>query len=258
MASLAFLPNLGLLLLGFGSGSTFVIDSARDRGASDQGGTDLAAMDLSNHQVYSFFGLKDVTGDWRWAGLLALAAVLVLGWTAFRRRLDAADRIRLALVYGVSLTLLTLLAGGTLTSTTPGVPGFDSPALSGGSSSHTSVGLTLATVLAANLLWAAAGALGLPVLLAVLGVGVPANAAVDPPAETAAVPPQGGYATDLAAPAADGTAAPGVVVPGVVVPVAADLLDSHDRTAPAGPPTAAGGGPTGDSSVWRRQDPADG
>ena len=246
--ALAFLPNLGLLLLGFGSGATAEAGQRTDRAPSYLSG------DTSTGAQASFFDLNEFTGDWRWAGLLAVAAALLLGWTAFRRRLDAVDRIRLAVVYAVALSLLMQLAGAGLTTGTPAAEGTGGARLGGGYTTHSSVGLAFATVALANLVWAAIGALAVPPLLAAVLGGRP------PVADGPDVPPQASYGDGLPASAAD--------APGAVVPAATDVLDSYGGgpygggsrgpAAQAGP--GAPGGPAAgeDSSVWRRPDPTDG
>ncbi|GGV10064.1 hypothetical protein GCM10010495_24010 [Kitasatospora herbaricolor] len=254
LASLAFLPNLGLLLLGFGSGATF--EAGRQNYAVS--GYDGDGYSPGRFQ-YSFFDLKDLPGDWRWTGLLALVTAALLGWTAFRRRFDTVDRIRLAVVHGVALSLLILLAGAVLT--TEGTGAGSVASRIGGEKS--SVGLAFGGVLAANLLWAAAGALALPPLLAMLGVRRPAAGPGVPATGAPVVPAQGGYA--------GGGADAGVPAP--VVPAPSDLLDSHgpdvhgpdaldvggrSREAHDGARPAAGDRTAAeDSSVWRKQDPAD-
>ncbi|WP_371481078.1 hypothetical protein [Kitasatospora sp. NBC_00315] len=253
LAALAFLPNLGLLLLGYGSGATFEL--GRDHGTASY----LSAAEAGQRAQYSFFEMRDLTGDWRWAGLLALAAALLLGWTALRRGLDTADRLRLAVVHGAGLSLLMLLAGAGLTVTVPGLERFTASATGGAPVEHGSGGLTFATLLAANLIWAAAGALGVPPLLTALGVRAPLRGAVA--GEGSGAPGQDGYAADLSASPTEASpsAAPPSPGPAAVVPATTDLLDSHDRSAPAvppqGPARSAGGD---DASVWRKQEPADG
>ncbi|MFC8454047.1 hypothetical protein [Kitasatospora sp. NPDC057223] len=243
-ASLAFLPNLGLLLVAFGSGATVEARDQQDGAPAYLGGQ------TSRGTQASFFDLEDFAADWRWAGLLAVAAALLLGWTAFRRRLDTADRIRLAVVYAGGLSLLALLAGARLTTSTPDLDGWGVSLSGGAATSRSSVGVAFATVLAVNVIWAAVGALGVPPLLAaVLGRGPAAGAA---PAGPGAPAPR--QAVDD-----EGLAAPAGYVPSAVVPAPTDLLDSHGRP---GQGPAAPGGPGAqhageDSSVWRRQDPPD-
>ncbi|GAB7182634.1 hypothetical protein ATKI12_2465 [Kitasatospora sp. Ki12] len=161
--SLAFLPNLGLSLLGFGSGATVQAHSGLT-------GADSSWGDRSEDVEFSFFDLHDQVGaDWRWVGLLALVAAGLLGWTAYRRRLDAADRLRLAVVHTGVLTLLMTVAGAmmTRTSSTAGWRGASDLEVS----QENSVGLTFLTVLAANAVWAVVGALLVPPLLAAARVG---------------------------------------------------------------------------------------
>ncbi|MFJ9457206.1 hypothetical protein ACIRST_19215 [Kitasatospora sp. NPDC101447] len=167
--SLAFLPNLGLTLLGFGSGATFQAHSGVSGGGTGWG-------DRSEDLNISFFDLPDeVTADWRWAGLLALFAAGTLGWTAYRRQLDAVDRLRLAAVHAAALTLLMAVAGAMMTRTSS-VTGLSTTA--GVAGQENSVGLTFLTVLAANAVWAVVGALLVPPLLtAVRGGGAAKDAA---------------------------------------------------------------------------------
>ncbi|MFB6892728.1 hypothetical protein ACFCX4_25830 [Kitasatospora sp. NPDC056327] len=156
-AATAFLPNVGLMLLGLGSGATFRIRTERPAArASDWLGN---PRDVDE---YSFFDLDGASGDWRWTGLLALVCVAVLGWTAYRRRLDLADRIRLAVVHTVVLSLL-MTVSGLLISATSVVRYLGENRDIG---YETEVSLVPWTLLAANALWAAAGALALPPLLA--------------------------------------------------------------------------------------------
>ncbi|MFJ8626880.1 hypothetical protein ACIRD3_29130 [Kitasatospora sp. NPDC093550] len=160
--ALAFLPNLGLTLLGFGSGATFQAHSGTSGGTSWR--------DRSDDLNLSFFDLQDqVTADWRWAGLLGLAAAGTLGWTAYRRQLDAADRLRLAVVHAGLLTPLMAVAGAMMTRTsslTGSTTGWGGSGSGLVASQETSVGLTFLTVLAANAVWAVVGALLVPPLLA--------------------------------------------------------------------------------------------
>ncbi|MFD0347818.1 hypothetical protein ACFQ0M_20990 [Kitasatospora aburaviensis] len=172
--SVAFLPNAGLLLLGFGSGATFRTTSEYQRSATP-------SWDRSDSDDLSFFDLNGETADWRWAGLLALAAAAHLGWTAYRRRLDAADRLRLAVLYAVGLSLLMSVAGSLVSSGSTATYGGRTS--DGGS--EESIGLVLLTLLAANAVWAAVGALALPPLLTAVRGGAPGG-------PVAAVPPQGG------------------------------------------------------------------
>ncbi|MET9613311.1 hypothetical protein [Kitasatospora indigofera] len=248
LASLAFLPNLGLLLLGFGSGATF---EAGRQGYLEPGEGDGYSP---GRFQYSFFDLKDLPGDWRWTALLALATAALLGWTAFRRRLDVVDRIRLAVVHSAALSLLVLLAGASMS-----VAGTnEGRAAALGRGEHSSVGLAFGSALAANLIWAAAGALALPPLLAALGARRPAAGPGAPGAAAPGVPAQGGHH--------DG--GPDAGTPAAVVPAPSDLLDSHGADShgagtrgqdPLDGVRPAGGGRAAaeDSSVWRKQDPAD-
>ncbi|GAA1392755.1 hypothetical protein GCM10009639_24900 [Kitasatospora putterlickiae] len=223
-AALAFLPNVGLMLLGLGSGATFRTSS--ETPVAD--GTDWH-REPREVDEYSFFDLHGAGGDWRWTGLLALAAAAVLGWTAYRRRLDAADRLRLAAVYAVALSLL-MLVSGMLTSSEATVrylgrsrdAGFES-----------AVSLVPWTLLVANAVWAAVGALAVPPLLA----------ARDHRART----PEG------ATPAPSGAEYPAgaPVVSEVIVSEVSDVVGS------GGEPRSAGRRPEDDDpvdpSVWSRR-----
>ncbi|MER7702678.1 hypothetical protein ABTX81_07260 [Kitasatospora sp. NPDC097605] len=211
----AFLPNVGLMLLGLGSGATFRADSRMAGGGETDWSRDPREID-----EYSFFDLHGANGDWRWTGLLALAAAAVLGWTAYRRRLDAADRLRLAAVYAVGLSLL-MVVSGMLSSSRSTVHYL-------GRSQDTGFESTLSlvpwTLLAANLVWAAVGALALPPLLAARD-----RRPATPPAEVPAQP-EGEF-------------------PGA--PVLSEVIGSGDG------PKPAGGRPEDDDpvdpSVWSRR-----
>ncbi|MEV6972996.1 hypothetical protein [Kitasatospora sp. NPDC093806] len=154
--ALAFLPNIGLALLGLGSGATLRSSSGTSPGV---GGPYGISRDVDE---FSFFDLHGQSADWRWAGLLALTAAAVLGWTAYRRRLDAADRLRLAAVYAAGLTLLMTVAGA-LTSSDAALSYLSSTRHS---LSEEAVSLAPWSALVANAVWAAVGALALPPLLA--------------------------------------------------------------------------------------------
>ncbi|WP_149030439.1 hypothetical protein [Kitasatospora sp. MBT66] len=155
-AAVAFLPNLGLLLLGVGSGATFragssfVIDGVPDWESDPRDVTE-----------YSFFDPHAAGTDWRWSALLALVSAAVLGWTAYRRRLDPADRLRLAAVYAVGLSLL-MLVSGTLASVESAFGMFGGPREPG---FEYSLALVPWTLLLANAVWAVVGALVVPPLL---------------------------------------------------------------------------------------------
>ncbi|MFE7525740.1 hypothetical protein ACFU7Y_08445 [Kitasatospora sp. NPDC057542] len=284
--SLAFLPNLGLNLLGFGSGATFRTHSGLS--GSGDSRSDGSWGDRSAEADFSFFDLHDLTGDWRWAGLLALASAVLLGWTAFRRGLDAADRLRLAAVHAGALTLLMTVSGALLTRTM-----FTSGWVGSGRmefSEEESVGLVFLSVLVANAVWALAGALLVPPLLAAVrgrGAGAPSGAvpyAESPFAQArgaapypGAVPPEVPYATPPhGVPAQDGPvpASPGQGAPGYGVPPQAaapqdapfasgsgvsEVLASHEASsAPAGGTPVPGAVPPPpteepvDPSVWRK------
>ncbi|WP_406089828.1 hypothetical protein [Kitasatospora purpeofusca] len=156
-AAVAFLPNLGLLLLGVGSGATFRVGSS----IAIDGAPDWQP-DPRDVTEYSFFDPHAAGTDWRWSALLALVSAAVLGWTAYRRRLDPADRLRLAAVYAVGLSLL-MLVSGTLVSTESVLGTLGGSRESGFEDSFALVPWTL---LVANAVWAAVGALVVPPLLA--------------------------------------------------------------------------------------------
>ncbi|MFF2043248.1 hypothetical protein ACFVVX_22785 [Kitasatospora sp. NPDC058170] len=240
--SLAFLPNLGLLLLGVGSGAT----ARAGRGTTGyEGGYDGDGYRDSDSpaEELSFFDLHGESADWRWAGLLALAAVAFLGWTAYRRRLDALDRIRLAVVYAAGLTLLMAVAGFLATTTSSGSGTWSGR---GDSGREFSVSLAFATVLAANVIWAAVGALAVPPALAALRRGGPGATA------PGTVPAQG-------APYGPGPEAygPGQVVADPPVAVVGEVIGSHEAPPASGPAVVSAERPPGedtpDPSVWRKQ-----
>ncbi|WP_328956473.1 hypothetical protein [Kitasatospora purpeofusca] len=156
-AAVAFLPNLGLLLLGVGSGATFRVSSSIAPGGAPDWQPDPRAV----HE-YSFFDPHAAGSDWRWSALLALVSAAVLGWTAYRRRLDPADRLRLAAVYAVGLSLLMLVPGA-LVSTESVLGPLGRSRESG---LEDSLALVPWTLLVANAVWAAVGALAVPPLLA--------------------------------------------------------------------------------------------
>ncbi|MBD0692809.1 hypothetical protein BG452_39470, partial [Streptomyces sp. CBMA123] len=183
--SLAFLPNLGLQLLGFGSGATFSAH-VRMTSAGTTWGNQRTGLDLS------FFDLHDLSADWRWCGVAAVGAALLLGWAAHRRQLDAADRWRLAAVYTVVLTLLMVVAGAVMTRTMT-MAGWTTSVRSE-LSEENSVGLVFLSVLVANAVWAVAGAVLVPAAFAARGgrgATAPYGAAPHVAAPYGAVPPQG-------------------------------------------------------------------
>ncbi|MET8541474.1 hypothetical protein ABZW03_12595 [Kitasatospora sp. NPDC004799] len=254
--SLAFLPNLGLLLLGFGSGATLGTHAGMS-------GDDASWGDRDSNLEFSFFDLRDASADWRWSGLLALAAALLLGWSAYRRRLDAADRLRLAAVYASVLTVLMTVAGAGMTRTMSMRGWISSDRVD--VSQENSVGLVFLGLLLANLVWAAAGALVVPPLLAAVrgrGAAVPYGAAAygagpyggapydavppEVPYPTApgyGVPPQGAPAYGVPVQGGPPQDAPPAPVPGT-----GDVVGSRE-----GPPAPAAPRPTEpvDPSVWR-------
>ncbi|MFD4398101.1 hypothetical protein [Kitasatospora sp. NPDC058478] len=246
--SVAFLPNLGLGLLGLGSGATLQAFNGASGGAGDAAvaiGGDW--QDTPDRGEISFFDLHDQTADWRWTGLLALATAGVLGWSAYRRRLDAADRLRLAAVHAVALTALMAVGGALMTtSTSSAVAGWDTFTNQTEVSRDTSINLGFASVLVANLVWAAIGALLVPPLLAaVRGRGAVAreDAYGAPPygaVPHGAVPPPG-------APYEAGPE-PQPYAPGAGV---GDVVGSDD--APLVPPPGASAEEPVDPSVWRKQ-----
>ncbi|SDT74648.1 hypothetical protein SAMN05216371_4767 [Streptomyces sp. TLI_053] len=215
-AAVAFLPNLGLLLLGVGSGAVFRAGSS----VASDGVPDWRTRPYDANE-YSFFDPGTAGADWRWSVLLALVSAVVLGRTAFRRRLDPADRLRLAAVYAVGLSLLMLVAG-TLVSTESVV----GPLLrSRDFGSEDSLSLVPWTLLVANAVWAAVGALAVPPLLA----------ALDRPS---------------APPADRDPGEPGAESAGVT-PMVLEVVDSEDGRRPAAP-VPEDGGPV-DPSVWSRR-----
>ncbi|WP_158834752.1 hypothetical protein [Streptomyces sp. NRRL S-350] len=259
--SLAFLPNLGLNLLGFGSGATF-------RAHSGTTGGETSWRDRGEDLDLSFFDLHDeVSADWRWAALLALFAAAVLGWTAYRRQLDAADRLRLAAVYAVALTGLMAVAGATMTRSS-GMAGW-SRTSDLEVSQENAVGLTFLTVLAANAVWAVVGALLVPPLLAAArggGAGAPyAGAPYGPtppppmptptPAPSTARTPHGAPVPGVPAQGAPADDAPPALGAGSGV---SEVLGSDEAPpasaaappAPAEAPRPAAEAPV-DPSVWR-------
>lgn len=178
----------------------------------------------------SLFDLQEYSGHWRWAVLLAVGSACLLGWSAYRRRLDTVDRIRLAVVHTVVVGVPMLVAGlGTDFRMRP----VDS-LLSGSrlpadrvdlrSDTHTTLGLALLSVLVANLLWTALGALALPPLLSAIrrrpaGPDAPAPPPFPPP------PPVAPAASVVVeAPTAPPAAPP--AVPAQYVP---EVLDSHEE-----------------------------
>ncbi|MFJ8432679.1 hypothetical protein ACIQ9P_15415 [Kitasatospora sp. NPDC094019] len=224
-AAVAFLPNLGLLLLGVGSGATFRASSTAVPGA----GADVE-RGVRDAQDYSFFDPNTAGTDWRWSALLALVSAAVLGWTAYRRRLDRADRLRLAVVYAVGLSLLTLLSG-TVVSTGTGyrgvrMSGFDD-----------AFGLVPWTLLVASAVWAAVGALAVPALLAAR------DRRPEPPADRGA----GESGADAGA---RSVVRPGAEAVGPT-PMPLEVVGSEDGRRPARP-EPEDGGPV-DPTVWSRR-----
>ncbi|WP_157531496.1 MULTISPECIES: hypothetical protein [unclassified Kitasatospora] len=194
LLGLLVLPNLGLNLLGFGSGATAGLWQER---------SGPAEFDLRDEldQNFSLFDLAGQTGHWRWTVLLALAAALLLGRAV--RRLDLAGRIRAAGFYWIGASLLMLLSGMTqwsgadLRGTAGEAFGID-PAEPVGA--QASIGLALLSVLAANLVWTAVGAFAVPLLFRREPLPLP----VLPPEAPSVVPPQPTH-----------------------VPFAGEVLDSH-------------------------------
>ncbi|MER6363071.1 hypothetical protein [Kitasatospora sp. NPDC001527] len=233
--AMAFLPNVGLMLLGLGSGATF-------RTTSEMPTVDGSDWYREPRDVddYSFFDLHGANGDWRWTALLALAAAAVLGWTAYRRRLDAADRLRLSAVYAAGLSLL-MLVSGMLSSSQTTVrylgrsrdTGFES-----------ALSLVPWTLLVANALWAAVGALAVPPLLAAL------DRRKQPP--SAAVPAQPDGEFTGGAPGGPEALVPEVTVSEVT---GVDVIGSGDGRGPGERPAGRrpeDEGPV-DPSVWSRR-----
>ncbi|MFF8771609.1 hypothetical protein [Kitasatospora sp. NPDC015120] len=221
----AFLPNVGLMLLGLGSGATFRTSSETPAARDSDWYREPRGVD-----EYSFFDLHGADGDWRWTGLLALAAAAVLGWTAYRRRLDAADRLRLAAVYAVGLSLL-MAVSGLLSSSKATVRYL-------GRSQDTGFESTLSlvpwTLLVANLVWAAAGALAVPPLLAARD-----RRARTSPSPSPSSSPEGSPAGVPAQPEGEHPGAP----------VVSEVIGSGDTRPDAGP---VDDGPV-DPGVWSRR-----
>ncbi|MFI6153458.1 hypothetical protein ACIBCA_12255 [Kitasatospora sp. NPDC051170] len=159
-AAFAFMPNMGLLILGFGSGATL-----QGFSLADSSGSSSALRDPYTHHVeYSFFDLHDLTADWRWTGAAAIVSAIALGWAAHRRRLDTTDRVRLAVIHAVVLTAVTAAAGVAMENSMT-MTGWTSSARST-MSQEMSLSLSFGTVLLASAIWAAVGALLIPPLLA--------------------------------------------------------------------------------------------
>ncbi|MFE2723696.1 hypothetical protein [Kitasatospora sp. NPDC059327] len=235
-AALTVLPNVALLLLGLGSGATL-------RTTSDASGPRADWEGERSDQGFSFFDLGHQSADWRWTGLLALVGAALLGWTAYRRRLDAADRLRLAVVHAAALSLLMPIAGAVLsTGSTATYLGRRQEL-----GHEYAVGLVFPTLLLANVVWAAIGALAVPPLLAAVG----SRPVAGPPGVPPPLPYQG------AAPSPAGV--PREAGPEPAVPVGvSEVIGSYEE-----PPSFPGGGvpaarPPGeddqvDPSVWRKQ-----
>ncbi len=226
-AALAFLPNLGLLLLGLGSGATFRASSTSVLNEEPDWPRDPRDVD-----EFSLFDLQDASADWRWAVLLAVASAAVLGWTAYRRRLDAADRLRLSAVYAAGLSLLMLVAGMLVSTTSVFVRG----GTGRDSGFENTLSLVPWTLLVANAVWAAVGALAVPPLLAARDRR---SAAPADPADPGPDPGSGASGAEFT----DGT------------PMVVEVIDSADGQRSGPPPT--GGAPDGDGpvdpSVWSRR-----
>jgi len=199
-----FLVNVGLFVLGIGSGARVEEPANALTDDSPEDGTS-----------FSLFDLGDQSAHWWWAVALAVASAAALGLIAYRRRFGWADRLRLAAVHAAALTALTLAAGISISFTVA-----SSGASSGGSAESAadqsrqamvaSIGWSVTTVLVASVLWAALGALAVPALLDAVRP-LPALPAVEIPAQP--VDPQVGgtvleddpaAAVQPPAPAADG------------------------------------------------------
>ncbi|MER5862617.1 hypothetical protein [Kitasatospora sp. NPDC002040] len=205
LVALVALPNVGLILLGFGSGATAGI--RRDR-------TGVADSDLQDglNQEYSLFDPAGQSGQWWWSVLLAVAVALLLGWLV--RRFDLRGRLRAAGVFWGGASVLTLLATISQRTTMEmhgGEPGFDPAALA--RTDGISFGLAPVPALVALLLWTALGALVLAPLLGRLSGAGPADgaseAAAAPADEPSALPPKPTY-----------------------VPFTGEVLDSHGPDLP--------------------------
>lgn len=165
------LPNLGLLLLGFGSGGTLTAANRYHGHQVDQ----LPGGELRQASLLDLGGLG---GEYRVALLAALLGAVVLALGAHRRGLDRTDRLRLAVVYAVALSALTAASGVLVTTDwrtgTASAPGGD---LSAGTSLDGSVAFGWSGPVVI-VLWTALGALLLPALLARAGWGGPVSAEV--------------------------------------------------------------------------------
>ncbi|BFV58848.1 hypothetical protein KCMC57_up39520 [Kitasatospora sp. CMC57] len=187
LPALVLLPNLGLLLLGFGSGATF------GAGFEHSG---PAGFDLRSSPGYdvSLVDLGGLGGQWRWTVLLALAGALLFGWTV--RTLGLAGRLRAAALYWAGASLLMVLAGY-VQQIGFQLRGSGNPGEVAGMTSTTTLGLGLVSVLVANLLWAALGAVAVPLLFGRWGGrAAPSAAPADAPSDhlPAGVPPRPAYA----------------------------------------------------------------
>ncbi|MFJ9519073.1 hypothetical protein ACIRPK_12500 [Kitasatospora sp. NPDC101801] len=214
LVGLAVLPNAGLALLGFGSGATAGFRTER----SGMAGYDLRTAE---NDGFSLFDLGGQSGHWRWTVLLALAGAALLGWTV--RRFDLAGRVRAAGLYWAGASLLTAVGGMVQQSSfrLPGPPGRELGSEArelAELTSRTTLGLTLGSVLLAQLCWTVLGAFVLPALLG-RRRGRPAAAPV--------TPGQGAGPGPVVVPPRP-TAAP-VEVPRQPphLPFAGEVLDSH-------------------------------
>ncbi|WP_344446513.1 hypothetical protein [Kitasatospora nipponensis] len=228
LAGLAVLPNLGLQLIGFGSGATLAAG-----GHSYRDGHEPLRGPAGWHT--SLLDLPSADGAWRLAVLAAIATAALLGFAAHRRGLDRAGRLRLATVHWAALSALMLLSGALTESAwsvarRAAADGDPAGALVGGLgevrlSTHSSVALGVAGVLLANLLWTALGALPLPELLsprvAALPPASPRPAAYLP---QPAYPPQPAHAPHPAPPAPGAPSAPQGPA-AALLPPPTDVLD---------------------------------
>lgn len=161
-ASLLVLPNLGLLLLGFGSGATLAA-------GSHAGGASAGDLTTDGLSQASLLDLGEFGGAWRFAVLAGLFGVLVLARCAHRRGLDLAGRLRLTAVYTAVVGALSAVSGLAVEATFGTAPdGSGAADPLAGSSQQISLSLGW-SVLPATLAAALLGALALPTLLARAG-----------------------------------------------------------------------------------------
>lgn len=156
-AALVALPNLGLLLLGFGSGATLQAGTVRSNALGGPSATDgwhASLLDLGGLGAW-----------WQLSVLLAVGAAVVLAAAVRAGGLDPLGRLRVALLYAAALSVLTMAAGAGY-STALRVGDYRQPAAAGVEALlDTSFALGWGGLLVATALWTAVGALVLPALL---------------------------------------------------------------------------------------------